>query len=447
MEARCEGEMSNGPLSSSVLVHGRASNSITEGFQALILQDLDAYDATLCTETYRKLGLPCPPSRDPTVQWLKQVQPTLKSAVFMQTAEKACPFVPLDRCRSSQKMVVTGSAYLKLVGMFASQTNRLQDSEWGRLERKMRLTVDSMRNSSQPILLSPHLSFVSHGYSEFSSPVEAYNEWSLCLVTYAESLWNKDAPLRLTLRYEQPHLQSQAFGGSQIELSSHLLGMLAPQVTLAKLRRYLGPLGYFTAASEEPRLPPPSAPDSASLSLPSSSSSAYDPLPPASLSISLSLPTQPLPPSASNQLSSSQASIPCPLELVLSHIQPGPSASAKTDGTNGAAAKKTDAKLTATLAACGLADVSSDDDEDETDSLAGYALPVVATTAPPAAKREADVAAKRHSKSKTSGDRREEQSFHNSSNSNSSSSNSSSNSSSRRKSKPYDRSDNPSKKQ
>ena len=75
MDPKCRSETSNGPLRSSVLVHGRASNSLHEGFQALILQDLEAYDATLCTEPYRKLGLPCPPARDPTVQWLKQVQP------------------------------------------------------------------------------------------------------------------------------------------------------------------------------------------------------------------------------------------------------------------------------------------------------------------------------------------------------------------------------------
>jgi hypothetical protein len=56
-----ENSLINKPLASSVLIHSQASSQHATGLQALIVKDIEAYDATLCTESY------LPPMGDPTV--------------------------------------------------------------------------------------------------------------------------------------------------------------------------------------------------------------------------------------------------------------------------------------------------------------------------------------------------------------------------------------------
>ena len=80
------GKFNNHPLPSSIIFHGEGSNNLSGGVQALIIQDVDAYEPLLCLDSYRKNGLPTPPSLDPTIQWLKQSSPNNNSRgyVFLQ---------------------------------------------------------------------------------------------------------------------------------------------------------------------------------------------------------------------------------------------------------------------------------------------------------------------------------------------------------------------------
>ena len=105
------------PLASSVLLHGQASNTVSTGLQACMIKNIEDYDASLCTESYRKYGLPCPPNKDGTVQWLKHVVPANKGIVFLQTTPHVLPCLPFDKVASPHKLVLTVTAYSPLCTM------------------------------------------------------------------------------------------------------------------------------------------------------------------------------------------------------------------------------------------------------------------------------------------------------------------------------------------
>ena len=238
-----ENSIVNKPLPSSVLIHSLASSGHATGLQALIVKDIEAYDATLCTESYRKLGLQCPPLRDLTVQWLKQIQPSNNGFVYLQTADKAMPFIPFDKTSSPRRLVLTTKAYIKLLGMFAAP--RQQECEWTRMEKKIRINMEIMRSNTKPINVGPFLSFVSHGSSTYYHTIEKYTDWNLTLEVYGESQWRPEAPLKLTLKYTQ-NIKSAADAGSHIQLDPELLRQMVTEDLVNHLRKNYG-TGYYTA--------------------------------------------------------------------------------------------------------------------------------------------------------------------------------------------------------
>ena len=238
----------NRPIPSSVLIHGLASSGHATGLQGLIVKDIEAYDATLCTESYRKLGLFCPPLRDPTVQWLKQVQPGNNGFVYLQTAEKAMPFLSFDKTVSPNRLILTTKAYIRLLGMFTAP--RQQESEWTRLEKKIRVSMNVMRTNTKPIDVGPFLSFVSHGSSTYYQTIEKYNDWNLTLVVYGESQWTPETPLKFTLKYTQSTKSAAeaAYTGSHIQLYPELLIQIVTEDLVNHLKKNYG-TGYFTVPS------------------------------------------------------------------------------------------------------------------------------------------------------------------------------------------------------
>lgn len=240
------------PLPSSVLIHSQASGPHLPGLQALIIKDVEAYDATLCTESYRKLGLPCPPLRDPTVQWLKQVQPTNNGFVFLQSVDKAMPFVSFERTLSPNRIILTSKAYIKLLSFFSSPS-RPQESEYARLEKRFRAHLDAMRTNTQPTVIGPFLSFVSHGSSTFQLILEKYTDWNLTLVVYGESQWSRDTPLQLTLNYnEMSKSANSAYTGSHIKLYPDLMAQVVSDNLVNYLKKNCATPGYFTAPAPSP---------------------------------------------------------------------------------------------------------------------------------------------------------------------------------------------------
>ena len=235
----------NKPLASSVLIHSQASSEHATGLQALIVKDIEAYDATLCTESYRKLGLVCPPMRDPTVQWLKQVQPNNSGFVYLQTVDKAMPFLPFDKTMSPNRLILTTKAYIKLLGMFAAP--RQQESEWNRMEKKVKVNMAVMRTNTKPVVVGPFLSFVSHGSSIFYHTIEKYTDWNLMLVVYGESQWDPDTPLKLTLKYTQNTKNADAgYTGSHIQIYPELLVHIVTEELVNHLKKNYITNGYFT---------------------------------------------------------------------------------------------------------------------------------------------------------------------------------------------------------
>ena len=234
----------NKPLNSSVLIHGQASSEHATGLQALIVKDIEAYDATLCTESYRKLGLCCPPLRDSTVQWLKQVQPSNNGFVYLQTADKGMPFLPFDKTVSPNRLILTTKAYTKLLCMFSAP--RLQESEWNRMEKKIKTNLFAMRTNTKPISVGPFLSFVSHGSSDYYHTVEKYADWNLTLTIHGESQWDPDAPLKMTLKYTQSNKNADvSYTGSHMQLYPELLVQIVTEDLVNHLKKNYGS-GYFT---------------------------------------------------------------------------------------------------------------------------------------------------------------------------------------------------------
>ena len=249
---KLEGKFSNHPLPSSVVIHGEGSNNVSGGVRALILQDVDTYDPVLCMEPYRKYGLPTPPADDQTVQWLRESQHpnSSKGFVFLQSADKAMPFIPFDKCGSPHRLIITIKAYWKLLSLFCSP--RPNESEWMRLERKAQSQLDAMRSTHQVISLGPYLSYVSHGSNTFSKPIETYKDWTLVLESYSQSLWSKDTPSQVTLRYIPTGKMADPLGattaGAHVRLFSNVLSQISQENVMNFLKKCVRE-GYYTTAS------------------------------------------------------------------------------------------------------------------------------------------------------------------------------------------------------
>ena len=259
---KLEGKFQNNPLPSSIIIHGEGSNNLSGGIQALIIRDIDAYEPALCLEQYRKFGLPTPPADDPTIQWLKP-NTNSKGFVFLQSADKGMPFIPFDKCASPNRIILTVKAYWKLLSLFWTPQNRPNESEWMRLERKAQAQLDVMRTPNQVIALGPYLSYVGQGSNTFNKPLEVYKDWTLVVESYSESLWSKETPSQLTLRYiptagkiVDPLIAST---GAHIRLFTNVMYQITTDVVMNLLKKSVRE-GYFTAASPTPLMSPAQCP-------------------------------------------------------------------------------------------------------------------------------------------------------------------------------------------
>lgn len=254
--------VSNNPLPSSVVTHGVPSDSLSGGLQALILQNVEEYDTTLCTESYRKCGIPTPPLRDPTVQWLRQASGD-KGYVFLQSVGTAMPFIPFEKCVSPNRLILTTRAYLKVLNIFWSA--RPHESEWFRQERQTQAALETMRNGCQTVSMGQYLSYMSHGSSSFVKPIEVYQHWTLMLEGYGESQWDKNTPLRLTLKYVPTGKNMEMLpaavcvsGSNLICLSPHLMTQIATDQVMNWLKKNQSQ-GYFSVPTAPPAVTPPAA--------------------------------------------------------------------------------------------------------------------------------------------------------------------------------------------
>ena len=259
---KLEGKFQNNPLPSSIIIHGEGSNNLSGGVQALIIRDIDAYEPALCLEQYRKFGLPTPPADDPTIQWLKP-NTNSKGFVFLQSADKGMPFIPFDKCASPNRIILTVKAYWKLLSLFWTPQNRPNESEWMRLERKAQAQLDVMRTPNQVIALGPYLSYVGQGSNTFNKPLEVYKDWTLVVESYSESLWSKETPSQLTLRYIPTAGKIvdplTASTGAHIRLFTNVMYQITTDVVMNLLKKSVRE-GYFTAASPTPLMSPAQCP-------------------------------------------------------------------------------------------------------------------------------------------------------------------------------------------
>ena len=233
----------NEPLLISILIHCLPSSSTSCGMQSLVIQDTANYEEKLCRESYQHYGVPCPATKDPTVKWLKPN----KSVVFMQAAGKAMPFVSFEKSMTDNRLILTTAAYIRLLNFFGGQ----HESEWTRLEKKMRLQLDSMKTNTLPINLVSTLSFVGPGCSQYTKIIQKQEGWNLMLNVFGKSSWNKEAPLEITLRYTPTATSFESLGPARnnysIRLNSQVMMALSTQAAIKRLSKYNNPLGYFTS--------------------------------------------------------------------------------------------------------------------------------------------------------------------------------------------------------
>ena len=337
-----EGEtfFENDPDYHSIIILSLPSNSLSAGLQSFIIPDTTAFELEHCKEAYRHYGIPCPPSREATVSWLRPN----KSVVFLQTAEKGLPFKVFDKAEINGRIIITTPAYINLLEFFVGQP----ESEWCRVEKKIRLQLEAMRTSIQPIAWGVNLKFVGPGSCTFTKILNVQKDWKLTLQVYGRSVWKKDAQLQLTLKYNFTGTAGTPKGGPSenkifIRIYPQVLMDMAILTDIQKLKRCqnIGP--EFTPSQillrgEQLILPPPRI-DTPLLT--------YTPTP--------------IKRSNSSKKGSSQKTSP-------THK--------RTTSTPTGAAKSKKAALEETFKKCGLPLNSSSEEEDEEDTLDHYSIPV-----------------------------------------------------------------------
>jgi len=127
------------PDGQSVLVHALASSHKDAGSQAIIVLHPRS---TLPPH----LGLP--------------TTSRIEETVFLMTSSKNEPFVMYSQAPRGTTLQISVAEYLTLVHFFIK--------DWNRLKSKLEMQTDKMRDGKDPLAISSHLSFYSHGCIQYS---------------------------------------------------------------------------------------------------------------------------------------------------------------------------------------------------------------------------------------------------------------------------------------
>lgn len=140
------------PDSNSVLVHSIASSSVDPGLQVILSfhprPDMPAH-----------LGLPPLPSYE--------------ERAFLQVAPENHSFVLQTQAARSNAMQITVTEYLILL--------QFVNNEWPRLQSKLESQLVTMREKTDPVFMTGHLVFYSHGSSQFKVSLSSRLVFKACI--------------------------------------------------------------------------------------------------------------------------------------------------------------------------------------------------------------------------------------------------------------------------
>ena len=173
----------NQPDPQSVMVHSIVSSSRDAGLQAVIILHPK-------TEIPSHLGLPSPPTSSPH-----------EETAFLMAAPRNQPFVLYSQAPKALVMQISVTEYLTLMTFFAK--------EWPRVRSKLLLQASTMQEGTDPVPLTTHLVFYSHGMSCYS--ISLSNRLVFKAKIDSRKLREKDECLRAWL--EQPRTGSSSNNG------------------------------------------------------------------------------------------------------------------------------------------------------------------------------------------------------------------------------------------
>ena len=259
LQPESSGSFENEPSVFSTIIHSLPSNSESEGLQALLNFDINAFDPVFCQDSYNNLGLPQPPSQDATIKKLREGQPPLKSFAFLQDANKGLGFVLQSRAHPSSSIVITTTAYLKMLTFFSALHDA--NSEWARTLKKFQDNMERLRTSLQPVNLGPYLQFVNHGRSRYRKPLETYYElgFELVMYVYSDSKWTDARLPSIILRYASipnyPIQKNVNLPAGSIRLFPQICCTLAENGIPFLQKQISQSKSYFTATALPPVAP------------------------------------------------------------------------------------------------------------------------------------------------------------------------------------------------
>jgi len=132
------------PDTQSVMVHALASTHNQAGSQAIIV----LHPKSTLPPNLGLSGMTC-----------------LEETTFLMTSPKNEPFVMHHQASRGSTLQMSVTEYLTLLQFFAK--------EWPRLRLKLETQTDKMREGNDPVTISSHLSFYSHGCIQFSATLSS----------------------------------------------------------------------------------------------------------------------------------------------------------------------------------------------------------------------------------------------------------------------------------
>ena len=183
-------EFKSQPCDEAILCQSLPSDQNSRGMQCVFVKD--AFSSNVQIQGTQLYGLMCPIEQDASIQWIKnnqlQSKSNVKSFAFLQLAEKCLPFKKFEKLANTSKIVIPGTAYLKLLQFFGVKNDPF--SEWNRVTKKLLQQLETMKTHSQELRISKSLKFVGNGICKYKNFLESFNddiELCLCLSVKSKS--------------------------------------------------------------------------------------------------------------------------------------------------------------------------------------------------------------------------------------------------------------------
>ena len=148
--AAYDSTMQNQPDTHSVLVHALPSSFKEPGFQAVIILHPNSN---------------IPPHLGLAASTTSPRSQRFEETAFLMTVNKTQPFIMYSQASKSQVMQISITEYLTLL-MFVGK-------EWSRLESKLASRAKAMKDGSEPITITNHLSFYNDGCCLYRTSLSA----------------------------------------------------------------------------------------------------------------------------------------------------------------------------------------------------------------------------------------------------------------------------------